>query len=204
MKGKKSKKKDLREKGYVEIDFYDPNTKRRFKYNLVELLNRRNLSGMELSAVESLTEGLVSDICCMLDIPEPDISLRDGGFLSDTMAAMYSSKDNAIYINENHTGPVWDKLLGILSSLRNIWQLKTDEELYFADYVPRDKTGLAEYNMQFSMVDARAFAHVVVMGYLGMKPLYNGQPWEVIQAIYKRAREIAGPFQDLRRLKKPV
>lgn len=177
----------------------DPCMKKTTNNSLIKLLLSNSLSGTDLMVVARFILKFVCEICKMLDIPAIDISFQGTGFVSETAISEYSPEDNKIYINENHDGPYIDKLMAILSGLRHIWQLKTDEDFYFASYVPREKVGLEEYNLQFSEVDAIAFAFVAIEKCLNLKPLYNGMSAKMKKAVCKRAREIAGElnFTDI-------
>lgn len=85
-----------------------------------------------------------------------------------------------------------DLICGILHELRHIWQMQSDPDRYFADYLPSDKCLTLElYNLQPAEIDAHAYAAIQMQKLFGLAPQFNGLSEAVKGKIRKRIEEIS-------------
>lgn len=132
----------------------------------------------------------VSDICSLLKIKEPSISYDTSNFTTDTMMAQCNPEGTTIYLNKIDK-PNPDYMFAIAHELRHIWQIKTDCDLYFSKYKPRNLcNSVEEYNLQIAEVDANAFAAIIMINYFHLKPQWNGLSYKVINSIDNRINTI--------------
>lgn len=125
----------------------------------------------------------IEDICEELNIKVPAISNDTSKFMSETMLAC--SDGDTIFIKP-FDKPNPDLLFAIAHELRHIWQLKTDEQLYFADYKTVNETDIETYNLQLAEIDANAYASTIMIDYFNLQPLYQGMSSNVVNAIKNR------------------
>lgn len=119
-------------------------------------------------------------ICDELNIAVPVISYDTSGFATPTMLAYCDGR--VIYIRHSDK-PTPDQLYAIAHELRHLWQLQTNEDLYFGDYKKVTETDIESYNMQLAEIDANAFATVVMVDLFKIKPLYHGMSDKVVKRI---------------------
>lgn len=84
-----------------------------------------------------------------------------------------------------------DLIYGILHELRHVWQMQTDPDRYYADYLPSDRCLTLElYNLQPAEIDAHAYAAIQMQKLFGLAPQFNGLSEAVKEKIRKRIEEI--------------
>lgn len=128
----------------------------------------------------------INDICDILNISAPSVSFYTSNFPTDTMMAQVNPSGDTIYLKK-YDKPNPDQFFSIAHELRHIWQIQSDEELYFSTYKPIDLcTSVEEYNLQIAEIDANAFAGLVMMDFFHLKPLFEGVPVSVKTKVYKR------------------
>lgn len=130
----------------------------------------------------------VKDICEELNIDVPEISYDTSKFATETMMALCDG--NTIYIKPCDK-PTPDMLFSIAHELRHMWQIKTDNHLYFDNYKTSKEVDIETYNLQLAEIDANAYATVVMVDYFGLKPLYNGMSDKVISAIQEHIKKFS-------------
>ena len=132
----------------------------------------------------------ISEVCSILNIPAPSISFDISNFTSETMMAQIDSEGNTIYIRK-FDNPHPDQFFAIAHELRHKWQMQTDKDLYFSDYLPREKCSSAEeYNLQPAELDANAFAGIIMEEFFNLKPLFQGLSNKIKARIYTRMEHI--------------
>ena len=128
----------------------------------------------------------IADICNILNIPVPSVSFDISNFPTDTMMAQCSPDGSTIYIKKIDK-PNPDYLFSISHELRHIYQIQTDYELFLSDYKPIDLcASTEEYNLQFSEIDANAFAGLVMVDFFHLKPLFEGLSDSVKAKIFEQ------------------
>lgn len=128
----------------------------------------------------------INDVCKILNINTPIVLFDTSNFSSDTMMAQCSPDGSAIYLKK-FDKPNPDQFFAIAHELRHVWQIKNDEQIYFADYKPADLCESVEnYNLQIAEVDANAFAGLVMIDFFGLKPLFEGVTEYVRKKIFDR------------------
>ena len=133
----------------------------------------------------------IKDICDILNIKTPSVSFDVSIFPTATTLAACSPDGLTIHLKE-YNKPNPDQLFAIAHELRHIWQIQTDEKLYFADYKPSNLTAsVEEYNLQFAEIDANAFAGLIMVDAFGLSPLFNGVSDIVKSKISERMSELA-------------
>lgn len=132
----------------------------------------------------------ITDICKFLNIKKPSISYDTSHFTTKTMMAQCSSDGTTIYLNKIDN-PNPDYMFAIAHKLRHIWQIKTNEHLYFSSYKPVNLcSSIEEYNLQLAEVDANAFAAIIIIDWFHLQPQWNDLPTSVITAIENRINTI--------------
>ena len=106
------------------------------------------------------------------------------------MLAQCDPSSNTIYIREyQEVNP--DIFFAVAHELRHVWQVKTDESLYFSSYKTVDKhNSVDNYNMQIAEIDAHAFAALMMSNFFGIKPLFNNLSDNVKTKINERMKVI--------------
>ncbi len=138
-----------------------------------------------------MIQNFITDICNILNIPEPSISFDTSNFPTDTMLAQCSPSGDIIYLKK-YNKPNPDQLFSIAHELRHIWQLQNDEQFYFSTYKPVDLCDSIEtYNLQIAEIDANAFAGIVMVEFFHLKPLFKGLSDSVKVKIHERMDFIA-------------
>ena len=123
--------------------------------------------------------------CKVLQIKPPIISYNESNFPTASMKAYYDSTQKTIFLRKfDSLNP--DILFAVAHEIRHIWQLKTNEKFYFANYKQNSKESLEDYNLQIAEIDAHAFAALLMMNNFGIKPLFNGLPDTVKSKIDER------------------
>lgn len=122
----------------------------------------------------------VEDICKELNISIPAISFDTSNFATSTMMAYCDGK--TIYI-KSFDKPNPDQFFSIAHELRHLWQLQTNEDLYFNNYKTISEVDNETYNLQLAEIDANAFASVVMIDWFGLQPLYKNMSDKVVKAI---------------------
>lgn len=130
-------------------------------------------------------EEYIENICDLLQIDVPEIEYRDK-LLTETMLAMCDGQK--IILKKKK--PSLDLYFSVAHELRHLWQIKTNEEYYFANYKPINETDLETYNLQPAEVDANAFGFIIMQDAFGVKPLYNELSETVKSAIMDRKAKI--------------
>ena len=82
-----------------------------------------------------MIENYITDVCKLLKIQIPFISYNTSHFTTKTMMAQCSSDGSTIYLNKIDR-PNPDYMFAIAHKLRHVWQIQTDQVLYFSDYKP--------------------------------------------------------------------
>lgn len=132
----------------------------------------------------------IEAICDTLDIDTPVVSFDTSQFLTETTMAQCSSDGKTIYLRK-YEKPNPDQLFAIAHELRHFWQIRTDEEHYFANYKQANQcASVEEYNLQTAELDANAFGCYVMQESFGLKALFNGMNEDVKQKIYDRVGNI--------------
>lgn len=128
----------------------------------------------------------ISELCDILNIPEPSVSFDTSHFDSDTMLAQCHPDGTVIYLKSStYQNP--DLLFSIAHELRHVWQIKTDKQLYFSAYKPVHLCNSTEqYNLQLAELDANAFAGIIMMDFFRLTPLFEGLSEPVKAKIYER------------------
>ena len=125
-------------------------------------------------------------VCNILNITVPIISYDVANFPTETMQAYYDSRTETMFLRK-FTSLNPDVLFAVAHELRHIWQLKTNENIYFSNYTSiKNGMSLENYNLQIAEIDAHAFAALLMMENFGIKPLFNGLPNNVLREINYR------------------
>ena len=128
----------------------------------------------------------IHELCAILDIDVPKISHDTSHFQTDTTLAQVDSNGDTIYIRKFHD-PNPDQLFAIAHELRHIWQMKNNEQLYFADYKTSNHLNSVEkYNLQLAEIDANAFAAIVMEDFFRLSPQWKNLPESVVTKINER------------------
>lgn len=138
----------------------------------------------------------ISDICDLLNIPEPSISFDTSKFPTNTMMAQCDLDDFIIYLKK-YDKPNFDQIFSIAHELRHIWQIQNDKQLYFSAYKPIDLcSSVEEYNLQIAEIDANAFAYIIMVDNFHLKPLFEGLSDTVKTKIHERVSYLANNFRN--------
>ena len=137
-----------------------------------------------------MIDNFIRDLCILLQIPMPIVSFDTSNFTTPTMMAQFNPEGDKIYLRKpTKLNP--DFFFAIAHELRHIWQMKNDREFYFLDYLPVELLpSVEEYNLQPAEVDANAFAGLVMINFFHVRPLYQGLPDNVRNAIFERIDEL--------------
>ena len=128
----------------------------------------------------------INEICNMLNISVPSVSFDTSNFPTDTMMAQCNSDGSIIYLKK-YDKPNPDQFFSIAHELRHIWQMQNDEQLYFSTYIPIDLcSSVEEYNLQIAELDANAFAALIMVDFLKLKPLFKGLSESVKSKIFEQ------------------
>lgn len=73
-----------------------------------------------------MIQKFITDICDILNIPEPSISFNTSNFPTDTMMAQYNPSGDTIYLRK-YNKPNPDQLFSIAHELRHIWQMQNNK-----------------------------------------------------------------------------
>lgn len=138
-----------------------------------------------------MIQEFITDICDILNIPEPSISFDTSNFPTDTMMAQCNPDGSVVYLKKyNKLNP--DQLFSIAHELRHIWQMQNNEQFYFSTYKPIDLCASVElYNLQIAEIDANAFAGIVMVEFFHLQPLFKGLSNSVKAKIHECMEEIA-------------
>lgn len=131
---------------------------------------------------------IVNNISGMLEIAPPKISFNTSLFPTPTTLAMVDCANNVLYIKSN-TKSELDLIFATAHELRHLWQHLNNER--FDDYKHSDELSVEAYNLQPAEIDANAYAALMMMSQLGVKPQWHGLSDKVIKAINNRINEIA-------------
>lgn len=122
-------------------------------------------------------------ICEDLEIPLPPIVIDE----SLKLSAAYT--DGRIILKQYSADR--ETLLAIAHELRHAWQLATDEQRWFTGYMTREEAGDTNtYNAQPAEIDANAYASIIMMEMVLMKPIFHGYSEAVKAAIDARIEQI--------------
>lgn len=128
----------------------------------------------------------ISSVCEILNIKEPTVSYDTSKFQSDTMLAQIDSAGTTMYLKA-FEGNNPDQFFSVAHELRHVWQIRTDKELYFAEYKPRELcVSTEEYNLQLAELDANAFAALIMVDFFKLKPLFKGLSESVKSKIFEQ------------------
>lgn len=130
----------------------------------------------------------IEKICDILEIEVPIVLISPNDLRTKTQLAALINED-LILKNSSFTP---DTAFAIAHELRHKWQIQNNYKLYFSDYKEVGTTSIEEYNLQLAEVDANAFGAVIMSSLFGIKPLFNGLPNNVKQAIFERAEFLQG------------
>ena len=84
-----------------------------------------------------------------------------------------------------------DTYFSIAHELRHIWQMRTDDDYYFADYKPVNLcSSIEQYNLQPTELDANAFSGLIVYEFFGLQPLFNKVPEIVKMRIFSEMEHL--------------
>lgn len=136
-------------------------------------------------------------ICRELELKKPRIEYVKELMTPTTLAAAFPD-DYILKVKANTSGH--DLYFAIAHELRHLWQWQKHPEM-FADYKKPGELSITEYNMQPAELDANAFAQLIMVDLFRIKPLYNGLPEEVKEAISNRAREIITQTKETKKMK---
>lgn len=138
-----------------------------------------------------MIQKFITDICDILNIPEPSISFNTSNFPTDTMMAQCNPSGDTIYLRK-YNKPNPDQLFSIAHELRHIWQMQNNKQFFFSTYKPVDLCISVEaYNLQIAEIDANAFAGIVMIDFFHLQPQFNGLSNSVKAKIHKCMEEIA-------------
>ena len=139
-------------------------------------------------------------ICGMLTIPMPTVFYNDAA-LEPERHARLTPDGKQLYLRRLKNASL-DQLFAAAFELRREWQRKTDEQLYFGEYKPREQLSLREFGLQPSEVDCNAFAAVIVSAFFGVEPVFDEYPGITRSRIDARIAEIRkNEFPDLPRIR---
>lgn len=130
----------------------------------------------------------VGTVCRILGITPPKIRYRLPPGMSPTTLAAASSDGEEICVKNQ--APSADLYFSIAHELRHIWQIRTDPDKYMSNYKTRADLDVDAYNLQPAEIDANAFAEIISVNLLMVRPLFIGLSDRVKQKITRRAREI--------------
>lgn len=137
----------------------------------------------------------IADVCDILNISVPSVSFDTSNFLTDTMMAQCSSDGSTIYIKMIDK-PNPDYLFSIAHELRHCYQIQTDIEWFLSDYKPINLcASTEEYNLQFTEIDANAFAGLVMADFFHLQPLFEGLSDSVKTKIFERMKQLTELFE---------
>ena len=137
-----------------------------------------------------MIKNYISDVCKLLKIQIPFISYDTSHFTTKTMMAQCSPDGSTIYLNKIDK-PNPDYIFAIAHELRHVWQIQTNQVLYFSDYKPIELcSSIEEYNLQLAEVDANAFAAIIMIDLVHLQPQWNGLPNSVVTAIENRINTV--------------
>ena len=77
-----------------------------------------------------MIQKFITDICDILNIPEPSISFNTSNFPTDTMMAQCNPSGDTIYLRK-YNKPNPDQLFSIAHELRHIWQMQNNKQFFF-------------------------------------------------------------------------
>ncbi|MBQ8109669.1 MAG: hypothetical protein IJ124_05880 [Clostridia bacterium] len=137
---------------------------------------------------------MVRDIAELLNIEPPRVrrvrKLRSGDGI-----ASYYPLDNTVEIVTSAMDA--DVAFALAHELRHAWQHVHAPEMW-QGYRTRLACGSVEaYNMQPAEIDANAFAQIIMVDAIGLKPLFRGLSPRVRAAINARAAEVARCLKTL-------
>lgn len=136
-----------------------------------------------------MIEEYIYEICTFLNIDVPYVSNDTSHFETDTMMAQCNPHMYALFVPEQEEVTP-DLLFSIAHELRHLYQYKTDEEKYFADYKTAEQCTVEEYNLQIAEVDANAFAAIIMIDIFRLEPQWNGLSKKAVSTIKKRMNDI--------------
>ena len=149
-----------------------------------------------------MINGYIRTLCNMLQIPMPQVFYNDRE-LAEGEHAKLTPDGKRLFLRKLKT-PSLDQLFAAAFELRRSWQRKTDEQLYFGEYHPREELSLRDFAIQPAEVDANAFAAVVVSAFFGVEPVFDELPGAARSKIDRRCEEIRrNEFPDLANMKLP-
>ena len=135
---------------------------------------------------------MATQIASDLDIDIPKISFADATVLGTKMAAIEMPGRGNLLIKKNLSLP--ETVLALAHELRHLWQIKQgvfNDSITYDRYID-SKDNLEEYALQPCEVDANAYAQIVCVDLLGIKPIWKGYSVQVKAAIEKRVGELCG------------
>lgn len=133
---------------------------------------------------------IVTNLSFVLQIPVPKIYFSNNSILGNKIACL-SMPEKVLYICPEL--PISETILAISHEMRHLWQL---EHGLFQDEIGSSETYIdsqidfEKYLMQKSEIDANAFAQIMCIKLLGIKPLWQNYPKNVRDSIQKRISEI--------------
>ena len=149
-----------------------------------------------------MINGYIRTLCNMLQIPMPQVFYNDRE-LAEGEHARLTPDGKRLFLRKLKT-PSLDQLFAAAAELRREWQHKTDEQLYFGEYKPREELSPREFATQPTEVDVNAFAAVVVSAFFGVEPVFDELPGAARSKIDRRCEEIRkNEFPDLSKMKLP-
>lgn len=138
----------------------------------------------------------ITDICELLNIPNPSISYDTSHFTTQTTMAQCELTSNTIYLSKIDK-PNPDYLFSIAHELRHLWQYKENKQFYFSGYKTSDKcSSIEDYNLQIAEIDANAFATIIMSNWFHLQPQWNALSDKVINVINDRINVIAHKLSD--------
>ena len=121
-----------------------------------------------------------------LGIDSPPVSVDASGFKTKTGLAYCDG--STIFLRSAELVP--ELFLALAHELRHLWQIKNNKAFYFSNYKDNSILDIEAYNLQPAEVDANAYAAAVMVDFFSIKPLFQGLPESVVDAIYSRIDEI--------------
>lgn len=146
----------------------------------------------------------------MLRIPMPTVFYNDSALkpgqqarLTPGQQARLTPDGKQLYLRKMKN-PSFDLLFSVCFELRQEWQRRVNNELYFGDFKSGPGVSLHDYSIQPSVVDCNAFAAVMIKSFFGVEPQFNGLPGAARTRIDNRIAEIRkNEFPQLVNMKLP-
>lgn len=135
-----------------------------------------------------MLDKFINEVCKILEINPPQVSVGENHFANTTMLAQCSSDGRHIFLRNKEVNP--DIFFSIAHELRHVWQIRYHSGI-LDDYIPSDLSlTVDEYNLQPAEIDANAFGLVIMNTFFGITPRFDGLSAGVKDRIKEQARII--------------